>query len=89
MDAADRFYAKYIEEYLAGDAPARFMANALKTCGVGLMPLVDHCAIRTHDVERRSLEVLDMGFRYDETIGPLEYGKQLGSLGNARDRPLH
>ena len=73
MDAADRFYAKYIEEYLAGDATARFMANALKTCGVGLMPLVDHCAIRTHDVGRRALEFLDMGFSYDEKTGTLEY----------------
>ena len=73
MDAADRFYAKYIEEYLEADKAARFMAEALKKCGVGLMPLVDHCAIRTHDVERRSLECLDMGFRYDEKIGILEF----------------
>lgn len=74
MSAADHFFSEHIGAYLEADKAARFMASALKKCGVGLMPLVDHCAIRTHDVERRSVEFLDMGFNYDEKIGVLDFG---------------
>lgn len=73
MNSVERFFADYVERYLEADEAARFMAQSLRKFGVGLMPLVDHCAIRTHDVERRSREVLDMGFTHDEQVGVLEY----------------
>lgn len=74
MNTVDSFFSNYIGEYLVANAAARSLADNLKKSGVGFMPLVDHCAIRTHDVERRSLEFLDMGFSFDERIGVLEYG---------------
>ena len=39
------------------------------------MPLVDHCTLRTLDVDKRALEAIDLGFQYDETIGVLEFDK--------------
>ena len=39
------------------------------------MPLVDHCTLRTLDVDERAREVIDLGFQYDESIGVLEFDK--------------
>lgn len=68
-----RFVNGCVERYLAGNAAARTVAGALRQCGVGLMPLVDHCAVRTHDVAKRAEEVEALGYRYDENTGVLEY----------------
>jgi len=73
MNPVDRFFTDYIERYLHDDRAARFMAESLRKCGVGLMPVIDHCAIRTHDVETRARDFLNMGFAYDEQVGTLEY----------------
>jgi catechol 2,3-dioxygenase-like lactoylglutathione lyase family enzyme len=70
---ADRFIRERMEEYLAGNAAARMVAEALRQCGVGLMPLVDHCAIRTHDVAERARAVEIFGYQYDAATGALEY----------------
>jgi hypothetical protein len=40
---------------------------------VGLLPLIDHCTIRTHDVEKRSQAFLEQGFACDQSIGVLEF----------------
>ncbi|GJL78262.1 MAG: hypothetical protein NPINA01_12510 [Nitrospinaceae bacterium] len=71
--ATDQFFSDYIESFLAGNAAARHLAETLKNSGVGLMPLVDHCTLRTLDVNKRAEEAIDLGFRYDESIGVLEF----------------
>jgi hypothetical protein len=74
MDTAtDKFFSSYIENFLAGNQAARDLAELLKNSGVGLMPLVDHCTLRTLDVNKRAQEVIDLGFQYDESIGVLEF----------------
>lgn len=70
---ADQFFSTYIKRFLAENRAGRELAEDLKRCGVGLMPLVDHCTLRTHDVDRRAREVVDMGFRPDDTIGVIEF----------------
>jgi hypothetical protein len=69
----DTFFAKYIGLYLSENMAARLLANDLSACGVGLMPLVDHCTIRTLDVNARAMELLGMGFTEDQSLGVLEF----------------
>ncbi|NIQ00676.1 MAG: hypothetical protein GWM98_09995, partial [Nitrospinaceae bacterium] len=69
----DEFFSQYLEDFLAGNRAGRMIADALRDWGIGLMPLVDHCTLRTRDVDQRAREVLDFGFQYDETIGVLEF----------------
>ncbi len=73
LNAADRFISRYIDRFIAENQAGRDLAGQLKQAGVGLLPLVDHCTLRTHDVDRRALEVLDLGFRQDEALGVLEF----------------
>jgi len=73
--SAEKFFSKYIDDFLAGNGAARNLAESLKITGVGLMPLVDHCTLRTLDVDERAREVIDLGFQYDESIGVLEFDK--------------
>jgi hypothetical protein len=73
--SADKFFARYIDDFLAGNSAARNLADSLKATGVGLMPLVDHCTLRTLDVDKRAREPIKFGFRYDESIGVLEFDK--------------
>ena len=73
--SVDKFLSKNIDDYLAGNRAARNLAESLKITGVGFMPLVDHCALRTFDVDERAKEALDLGFCYDEAIGVLEFDK--------------
>lgn len=69
----DRFFSEYIKSFLAGNQAARQLAENLRATGIGLMPLVDHCTIRTLDVDRRAQEILDYGYRYDTDLGVLEF----------------
>ncbi|MFQ5449918.1 MAG: hypothetical protein ACE5E9_04780 [Nitrospinaceae bacterium] len=71
--SVDQFFSSYLGKYLEGNLPARLLAESLAECGVGLMPLVDHCTLRTLDVETRAGEVIELGFRWDEGIGILEF----------------
>jgi hypothetical protein len=73
--AVDKFFSGYIDDFLTGNKAARGLAGSLKATGVGLMPLVDHCTLRTLDVHERAKEALDLGFQYDEAIGVLEFDK--------------
>ncbi|KMP11247.1 hypothetical protein UR09_03905 [Candidatus Nitromaritima sp. SCGC AAA799-A02] len=73
MNPTDQFFFDYFEAYLAGNTAARIVQEALVECGVGLMPLVDHCAIRTHDVDQRAQDVIQLGYKYDDSIGVLEF----------------
>jgi len=72
-DATDRFFAEYISRYLSGNRAAGIIKSALDDAGVGLMPLVDHCALRTHDVDKRAEQVVELGFVHDDSIGILEF----------------
>ncbi len=49
------------------------MANDLSNCGVGLMPLVDHCTLRTLNVDARAEDLFSLGFSEDKTLGVLEF----------------
>jgi catechol 2,3-dioxygenase-like lactoylglutathione lyase family enzyme len=73
--SVDKFFSRYVEDFLAGNKAARGLADSLNATGVGLMPLVDHCTLRTLDVDERAKEAIDLGFRYDEDIGVLEFDK--------------
>ena len=73
--SVDNFFSRNIDDYLAGNSAARNLAESLKAIGVGFMPLVDHCAIRTLDVDERAQQAIDLGFRYDDAIGVLEFDK--------------
>lgn len=73
--SAENFFSKYVDNFLTGNSAARNLAESLKITGVGLMPLVDHCTLRTLDVDERALEVINLGFQYDESIGVLEFDK--------------
>jgi len=63
----------YFGRYLEGNRAAADFADHLDRCGAGLMPLVDHCAIRTLDVDARSKQIVELGFHLDEKIGVLEF----------------
>ncbi len=73
--AVDKFFASYIDNFLAGNKAALGLAESLKSTGVGLMPLVDHCTLRTLDVDERAQEAIALDFRYDDAIGVLEFDK--------------
>jgi len=73
--SADKFFSRYIDDFLAGNSAARNLAESLKITGVGLMPLVDHCTLRTLDVDERAQEIIGLDFKYDESIGVLEFDK--------------
>lgn len=74
MDSpVDRFFFEYIGRFLEENHAARTVADSLRQCGVGLMPLVDHCTLRTHDIDRRAQEPAGYGFTFDQSIGVLEF----------------
>ncbi|MBT4047007.1 MAG: hypothetical protein HOJ79_10050 [Nitrospina sp.] len=67
------FFGEYIEQFLSENKAANFLANELSSSGVGLMPLIDHCTIRTLDVNTRSKDFLGLGFTEDQNLGVLEF----------------
>ncbi|MBT3183700.1 MAG: hypothetical protein HOI59_13520 [Nitrospina sp.] len=69
----DAFFAEYIERFLSGNKAGRCLNDDLSDSGVGLMPLIDHCAIRTLDVNSRVEDLLCLGFSQDQTLGTLEF----------------
>jgi len=54
MDPLDQLMRDYIGSFLESNRAAADFADQLTRCGAGLMPLVDHCTIRTLDVNARS-----------------------------------
>lgn len=69
----DIFFSGYIEQFLSENRAANLLENDLSNCGVGLMPLVDHCTIRTLDVNMRAKDFLRLGFVEDHSLGVLEF----------------
>ncbi len=70
----DLYFKKYIADFLQGNRAGKILSDSLRDCGVGLMPLVDHCTIRTKHVDERAQEILNFGYTYDTNIGVLEFG---------------
>ncbi len=69
----DVFFKQYIDRFLSGNSAGRLMADSLHQSGVGLAPVLDHCTIRTRDVEKIACEVQKLGFEYDRSIGVLNF----------------
>jgi len=73
MKSLDQLLSKYLEQFFEGNRVARELAISLKQTGVGIGPLIDHCTIRTHDVDSRARQFQDLGYAYDKNIGVLEF----------------
>ncbi len=73
MSALDHLLKDYIQKLLDGNRATADFAGQLTRCGSGLMPLIDHAAIRTLNVDVRSKQFVELGYRYDEKIGVLEF----------------
>jgi len=73
MKVLDQLLANYIKQFFEGNSVGREMANSLKLAGVGIAPLIDHCTIRTRDVDSRAKPFQELGYAYDENIGVLEF----------------
>ena len=73
MKSLDQLLSKYLEQFLEENRVARELAIGLKQTGVGIGPLIDHCTIRTHDVDSRARQFQDLGYAYDKNIGVLEF----------------
>lgn len=73
ISQTDIFFAEYIEKYISENKAARFLESDLSKSGVGLMPLVDHCTIRTLDVNNRAKTFEHLGFIEDQLLGVLEF----------------
>ncbi|PIQ97572.1 MAG: hypothetical protein COV67_03445 [Nitrospinae bacterium CG11_big_fil_rev_8_21_14_0_20_56_8] len=69
----EQFFQQYLSRFLEGNRAGQYLARVLDECGVGLWPLIDHCTIRTRHVDARAAEILALGYRFDETIGRLDF----------------
>ena len=59
----NELFDDYISRFLEGNQAARDMALRLHDIGIGLMPVVDHCTIRTMNVDKPSGTVFKIGLR--------------------------
>lgn len=73
MSELDTLLDDYLARFLEENKAARELGGLLNDAGVGLRPLIDHCTIRTLDVDRRARQFTTLGFRYDTKIGVLEF----------------
>lgn len=73
MNELDDILNDYITRFLESNAAANHFSQALNAIGVGLMPLIDHCTIRTLDVDQRAKEFVGLGYRFDQSIGILQF----------------
>ena len=62
------FFADYICCFLSINELALYIANELSNFGVSLMPLIDHCTLRTLDVDKRAGNLLPFGFSHDQSL---------------------
>jgi hypothetical protein len=62
------FFADYISRFLSKSEEALYLANELSNFGVGLMSLIDHCTLRTLDVDKRAGNLLPIGFAHDQAL---------------------
>lgn len=73
MSELDNVLDDYLQRFLENNRAGRHLVNKLNDCGVGVMPVLDHVTIRTHNVERRARQFLDLGYQEDKKIGVLEF----------------
>jgi hypothetical protein len=64
----DDVLAGYFRDYLSRNRAAMTLKRQLDALGVGLLPLADHLAIRTENIDRRAQEFLSFGYAYSETL---------------------
>jgi catechol 2,3-dioxygenase-like lactoylglutathione lyase family enzyme len=64
----DALIAGMVDDYLARNAAARTLRDALNDAGVGFWPVMDHLTIRTKDIDRRAKQFEDLGYVYSETL---------------------
>ncbi len=62
------FFADYISRFLSENEATLYIANELSNFGVGMMPLIDHCILRTLDVNKRAGNYLPIGFSHDQAL---------------------
>jgi hypothetical protein len=65
------FFVDYISRFLSENEAALYITNELSNFGVGLMPLINHCTLRTLDVDKRTGNLLTIGFFHDQALGIL------------------
>lgn len=73
MNELDALLDDYISRFLEENRAANDLGSLLAAAGVGLRPLIDHCTVRTLDVDRRARQFTALGYLYDSTIGVLEF----------------
>ncbi|MCF8720601.1 hypothetical protein [Nitrospina gracilis] len=73
MSELDNILDDYLQRFLESNRAGRHLVNKLNDCGVGVMPVLDHVTIRTHNVERRARQFLDLSYKEDKKIGVLEF----------------
>ncbi len=64
----DDVLAGYFRDYLSRNRAAMTLKRRLDELGIGLVPLADHLAIRTDNVDRRAEEFLPFGYQFSETL---------------------
>jgi hypothetical protein len=62
------FFIDYISRFLSKNEEALYIGNELANFGVGLIPLIDHCTLRTLDVDKRAGNLLPIGFSHDQAL---------------------
>jgi len=72
-DPLEKLLRKYINDFIANNQAAKVIADGLRVVGIGFRPVIDHLTFRTLDVEKRAKEFLVYGYRYDESLGVIEY----------------
>ncbi len=73
MIALDEILDDYLSRFLEGNAAGKHISASLDEIGIGLRPLIDHCTIRTLDVDQRAIEFIRLGYQVDQSIGILEF----------------
>ncbi len=73
MNELDLLLKDYIDRFISGNRAAHDLATLMDQAGVGLGPLIDHCTVRTLDVDRRARQFTGLGYWYDSKIGILEF----------------
>lgn len=72
-DPLEKILNSYIQDFIANNRAAHVVAEGMRVIGVGFRPIIDHITFRTLDVEKRSEEFLDYGYKYDQKLGVIEY----------------
>jgi len=73
MDPLDQLLSNYLAQFFKENGAGRELAHGLEQIGIGTGPLIDHCTIRTHDVDSRARQFLELGYTHDKNIGVLEF----------------